>query len=236
MPPPRLIRIRRPPTIHVESGPFLPQLPAGVTLDAVDQAWRVLCASNPRYHDGDMLTVLGVNRNGHGGVTINLAQTSYRFHAVRHAGIDLKLQPLGVKAMVARVAQDNRWLMGQRSEHVSTYPGLWEFVPGGAVEPGMSIRDALLREWMEESGAGPESLEQPVPVAVLFDPVASTWEVVHRATIADELELRPSWEHAQLRWMRAEDIRARGTSLSRAAHLMLDLTHPASAIGSARLP
>ncbi|MDA0803554.1 MAG: NUDIX domain-containing protein [Planctomycetota bacterium] len=222
MPPPRLIRLRRPPILHVEPGPFLPPLPSETTLDDVDHAWRGLCALNPRYHDGEMLTVLGVSRNGYGGVTINLAQISYRFHAVRHAGIPLGLQPLGVKAMVSS-SDGDRFLMGQRSPSVSTYPGLWEFVPGGSVEPGMSIRDALHREWVEESGVAAESLRDLVPVAVLFDPDASTWEVVHRAELASECDLHTSWEHTSLRWLAVHEITSMRDSLSPACALMLEL-------------
>ncbi len=191
----------------------------------MDRAWEDLCASNPRYHDGDLLTVLGVSRNGHGGVTINLASTSYRFHAVRRAGVDLGLQPLGVKAMVAR---DGHWLMGKRSSSVSTYPSLWEFVPGGSVEPGTTPIDALAREWTEETGLPVEVLGPLVPEAVLFDPTALTWEIAHRARVAPHaasamLAMHPSWEHESLAWCTIEDIERLGDTLSPAAAMMMEL-------------
>lgn len=45
---------------------------------------------------------------------------------------------------------DGQFLLGQRSAD-TFYPGYWEF-PGGKVEPGETVRDALVRELHEELG------------------------------------------------------------------------------------
>ena len=44
-----------------------------------------------------------------------------------------------------------RFLMMQRSLHSKGWPGKWEF-PGGKVDRGEELTDALLREWKEETG------------------------------------------------------------------------------------
>ena len=45
---------------------------------------------------------------------------------------------------------DGQFLLGQRAAD-TFYPGYWEF-PGGKVEPGEAVRDALIRELQEELG------------------------------------------------------------------------------------
>lgn len=148
-------------------------MPDAVPLALVDERWEALRAENPRYFDGPMLQVLGVVRNGHGGVTIHVATTSYRFYAVQRTGIDTGTRPLGVKAL-CRVGDG--WLMGRRSESVAYYPGQWEFVPGGSVPAGEDPADVLMRELAEESGWSACSPARTI--AVLYDPGAYSWEIV----------------------------------------------------------
>ena len=126
---PRTIQLRRPPVIVRLEGRFVP---SAVALAEVDARWAALCAENPRYFDGALLQVMGVSRNGHGGVQIHVQECSYRFYAVQKSGplgpgLDCGVRPLGVKA----IATDGvRVLVGRRSQKVAYYPGAWEFVPG----------------------------------------------------------------------------------------------------------
>ena len=55
-----------------------------------------------------------------------------------------------VAAAVMLRAQGSEFLLAQRPEG-KVYAGYWEF-PGGKVEPGESVRDALIRELQEELG------------------------------------------------------------------------------------
>lgn len=144
-------------------------------LRLVDERWEALCRDNPRYFDGETLQVLGVVRNGHGGVTIHVAPTSYRQYAVQRTGIDTGTRILGVKGLCR--TPDGGWLMGKRGPEVAFYPGAWEFVPGGSASAGRTLPESVLGELSEESSwvaAGP-----PRPVAVLYDPPAFSWEVVY---------------------------------------------------------
>jgi len=187
----RVIPLRRPPVIVSLEGRFVP---AAVPLAEVDARWSALCAANPRYFDGSLLQVLGTSRNGHGGVQIHVQPCSYRFYAVQREGLDCGVRPLGVKA----VATDgSRVLMGRRSRTVAFYPGAWEFVPGGSVEPGATPSDEILRELREEAGLVPT--EPPVAVALLSDPHARTWEVVHRLRIAPGATPELGWEYDEFR-------------------------------------
>jgi 8-oxo-dGTP pyrophosphatase MutT (NUDIX family) len=173
-----------------------------VDLDRVERRWKALQAENPRYFDGDILHVLGHSRNGHGGVTIHVAPTSYRFYAVERPGrdvhggepIDCGVRPLGAKAFTM---VDGRLAMARRSRSVAFYPGEWEFVPGGGLEVDDDPARAVLRELAEETPY--EAIAPPVAIAFLYDPGALSWEVIHR------IEARPraerandahAWEHA----------------------------------------
>ena len=59
-----------------------------VGLAEIERRWEALVAANPRYFDGSLVQVLGVRRNGHGGVTIHGMPVSYRFYAVQRTGLD----------------------------------------------------------------------------------------------------------------------------------------------------
>jgi 8-oxo-dGTP pyrophosphatase MutT (NUDIX family) len=195
---PRLIRLRRPPVIHRVAEPFVPE----VSLEVVDRAWAGLVEMNPRFFDGPLLHVLGTSRNGHGGVTIHVAESSYRYYAVQRGlgqvqAIDCGLRPLGVKG-ISIVAGDGpqRYLMAKRSASVAYYPNAWEFAPGGVVEPGEEPSATLLRELAEETAFAAAS--NPSAIALLYDPEAFSWEVIFRLEVAprgDEGDAAHAWEH-----------------------------------------
>ena len=196
-----MILIRRPPVFSIHESRWVPEK---VSLDEVDEAWSGLCADNPKYHDGGVLHVLGVVRNGHGGVSMHLAESSYRFHAVRKLGIDTGIRPLGVKGFAT---YRDQVLVGRRSDRTGSYPGCWEYVPGGGVEPPVAggvidTCEVLRRELHEESGWITEG--PVVPVAVFLDEVVGTWEVLHTVAVAPAPDTTaedppPGWEYDELR-------------------------------------
>ncbi|MCP4833557.1 MAG: NUDIX hydrolase [Phycisphaera sp.] len=188
-------------------------VPEGVDLGEVDALWRTLVESNPRFHDGDCLHVLGVVRNGHAGATIHLAPTSYRFHAVRSLGMDTGVRPLGVKGLA--VVEDDvsgaRLIVGRRSRNSGSYPGRWEFLPGGGVEADpegrIDLVDVVRRELAEETGR--EARIDPVALAVLEDRVVGTWEVVFRMRLVGEAPVKPpGWEHDEIRLVDPDELPA----------------------------
>jgi 8-oxo-dGTP pyrophosphatase MutT (NUDIX family) len=189
---PRLIALRRPPQIAVMDGRFVP---TAASLDAVDDAWDRLRARVPRAHDGPMLHVAGTSRNGHGGVVIHCIESSYRFHACTHEGVDAGMRPLGVKGLCRAV--DGRLLMARRGSATLNYAGEWEFSPGGSVEPGTTPHAMLERELREETGWTATS--RPIARALLFDPVARSWEIVYSVAIAPPAIPVQGWECDEVR-------------------------------------
>ena len=187
----RLLPLRRPPLVSVVEGRFVPEL---CSLDEVDDAWVELRRRVPRAHDGPMLHVLGVSRNGHGGVTVHCIASSYRVHAVARVGLDTGMRPLGVKGIA--LTPGGGVLVARRSEAVLNHPGMWEFVPAGTMEPGVAPGEMLLRELAEETGWIPTA--PPAPRALLFDPEARSWEVVFTMTVRPPAVPVESWECERL--------------------------------------
>lgn len=169
-------------------------MPERATLSEIDAAWESLCARNPRFFDGPALQVLGASRNGHGGVQIHVQESSYRFLAVQALGVDCGCRSLGVKGVVR---EGERVLMGRRSHSVSRYPGAWEFVPGGTLEPGEAPEAAVVRELREETGL--EASAPPVAVALLYDEVAASWEVIFRLSVGSASLPELGWEYDEFR-------------------------------------
>ncbi len=204
----RMIRVRRPPTIRVVDEPFVP---AGLPADEVDRRWSALCAANPRLHDGRLLHVLGVHRNGAGGATIHVVEIAYRYYAINVADgdVDTGARPLGVKGVTKRIGASNasaEILVGRRAPWVASDAGKWELAPGGAVEPG-STPDAIVRDELHDETGLVVPASAVTALAIAFDPSARSWEIVYRLRIdADEHRVPAgNGEYDELRWWPVED-------------------------------
>ena len=186
----RTIHLRRPPVLATVPGVFIP---TAAPLDEVDGRWGAFRASHPRAFDGRILAVLGTSRNGHGGVQVHVQECAYRFYAVQRDGPDLGVRSLGVKG----IARDARgFLMGRRSQAVAYYPGAWEFVPGGGLEPAVEPAAQLARELREEAGL--VATAPPVARALLFDPGARSWEIVFCMTLDGRTPPAFGWEYDEM--------------------------------------
>ncbi|MBX3355183.1 MAG: NUDIX domain-containing protein [Phycisphaeraceae bacterium] len=220
--PARLFRLRRPALLQAQPGRFVP---LSVGMDEVDQAWSCACERNPRLFDGPLWHVAGCSRNGHGGVTLHVIESSYRFHAVRAIGVETGVRPLGVKGIVWR---NDQVLIGQRSSLVHAEPNRWEFVPGGTLEPGVQPAVAVTAELREEARWMPT--RTPVPTALLFDDAMCTWELIHELDATpiptEEFKAPPieSWELRRLASVSPTEVPQR--PLTRSAQLMLPLLWP----------
>lgn len=90
-------------------------------------------------------------------------------------------------------------LLVRRSDHRPTYPGRWSF-PGGHVESGETLVEALVRELGEEIGIVPTDYEL---LAVLTDPCNQRPARYHMFSItrwAGQPELRGD-EHSKMTWL-----------------------------------
>lgn len=99
----------------------------------------------------------------HDGVAARLAG-----YAERDGELHLELQPIrwalrlidedahgSMSALCVTRAADGRWLAGRRAAWLSTWAGRWALGAGGAVDPGESPADTLVRELEEEWSVRP---------------------------------------------------------------------------------
>ncbi len=169
-------------------------------MDEVDRRWDAVRDSNPSCFDGWAYNVLGVNRNGCGGAVLHIIECAYRFYAVQTEDFDLGVMGLGVKGITMRGRQA---LIGRRSRNVGVYPELWEFAPGGVVEPGKSPAEVIVSELSEETGLTTQS--RPTPIAVMCDPTARTWELIYLLN-DPQGEAQSTPEYSEVRWCGRDEL------------------------------
>ena len=192
--------------MHMQDDRFVPE----TSLSSVDNAWEALKKTNPKYFDGEILHVLTVNRTGCGGATLQVAPSSYRFHAVGGLGI----HPLGVKGICLH---EGKYLCGLRGAQSGVYPNEWEFAPAGTVEPMQSPEDVIERELEEETGMYLKA--PPIPIGLFLDEYTQSWELVYELSVEGEPEADGD-EYESLAWC---DVKTLPKPLSHAAQLMRTL-------------
>ena len=104
-----------------------------------------------------------------------------------------------IRVVAAVVRRYGRVLVCQRPGH-KRHGGLWEF-PGGKIEPGESVLDAMRRELAEELGATVTSVEE---MEFSFaDPGSEFVIEFYPAVIEGELRCR---EHTAFAWAQPEEL------------------------------
>ena len=107
----------------------------------------------------------------------------------------------------ALLVRDGRVLLGRRADDREWLPGAWDVI-GGHIEPGESAAAALARELAEELGVVPMAQRE----LGLLESDATRWRLRLYAVDAwsgGEPQNRRPDEHAELRWMPAEDAALR---------------------------
>lgn len=109
-----------------------------------------------------------------------------------------KTTPHMVVAVKGLLVREGRALIMRRSNGDHTAPGMWEF-PGGKLEFGEAIRDALRREISEETGLAATVGQLLYAESVLVSPVRQVIAINHLCT-ANEGEVELSFEHQAFMW------------------------------------
>ncbi|MBK9188274.1 MAG: hypothetical protein IPM33_04885 [Phycisphaerales bacterium] len=207
--------------------PIAPDRPPRITLlrgvapalspEAVAR-WAVLCAANPRFHDGPILSVVSIEPDAS---EITVRRDRYARLAVQpqvHTGVRL----LGVTAVLTASDAAGRAhvLLARRGEQVRLYAGLWELGPSGGVacpagDAAVLDFDDLLRsladEIEEEVGLPPPV--SPRVVAIARDHRAMSDDVVITGDMgsleaASEAMRTSAWEYREACWIPLDAVAA----------------------------
>ena len=111
-----------------------------------------------------------------------------------------------VEVVVFRIAEAPEFLVLQRSDHVSIYPGLWQIV-SGKLQKGEKAWQAAVREVREETGLLPQKLYNTPLTNVFYlsaDDSANLSPVL-AAQVDGSASVMLSAEHTAFRWLSREE-------------------------------
>lgn len=114
---------------------------------------------------------------------------------------------VGVKAVVQDA--DGRILMLQRKEPYHGEDFLRWDVPGGRIDVGEPILDALRREVKEETGLDVTEIGQPFHAQdILHNPKLHVVRITYPVKVTGEITIgqNPSDEHSEFRWFQRDEI------------------------------
>ena len=175
--------------------------------DQTETRWAELCAQNPKLFDGPISTVTSFDP---ASMRIGWSQGSYKMLAVQ-SQVDTRTWQLSVTALLV-AGQTRSVLIGKRSEHVHTYPGLWEFGPSGGVDPPAGeierayVLSEVHREMREEIGLE-HSMADARIVGVFRDSHVRSYDVLVRVPVEQEVVLASDdWEYDDMRWLPPDQL------------------------------
>ena len=167
--------------------------PYDAPTELVDQADRAIAALTERgspAHDGVGARLVDFTQTDDGRLKLDL-------QPVRWA---LRLVPGDASASVSALCvirdHEGRWLAGRRAAWLASWPGRWALGAGGAVDPGESPAQTLLRETDEEWSVAPERCVAEALVLLPHQMVM----FVGQAWLAPGAEVTRDPEHDEHAW------------------------------------
>lgn len=191
---------------------------------AIEAEWARLCAENPRYFNGPILAVVGVNP---GAGSVRVRRDEFKRLAVRPA-VETGVAQLGVTGVLEAndAAGRPHVLLGKRSDETRVFGGMWELGPSGGVDaPPISqstmdwtdVWRVLVNEIREEVGL-PIDPDPSPPAGVVCDAEGHSVELVVRVRIArpveellaaiDDESGTNRWEYDAIRWVPVDSLEA----------------------------
>lgn len=124
----------------------------------------------------------------------------------------LRIEPISISGICTA---KNKVLVGQRSDSVTQYPGLFELVPSGGIEPSSLIVDRVdltkqfYNELLDEAGIGKKLVKKITPFAFVHDLRKESYEIcanIHLAHEALNASEPPPAEYSKLLWMTKDQL------------------------------
>ncbi|MDJ0910969.1 MAG: NUDIX hydrolase [Woeseiaceae bacterium] len=174
----------------------LPPLTSEVE-DFVEAKWRREVKLNPRLYAGAILSPAAIHISTD-RIEIDCGVSDYRqFMGTTWPEVPEPLRRRALGQLAVIVTSDERLVVGVRSKDID-WGGLRAVIPGGRVQPDEGTpEEAILIEFREEAGIGPDEIESLRCVGVLEDRTSGrqNYEIVYLARIgcsASELVDRAS--------------------------------------------
>lgn len=191
----------------------------------VDQLWARALIQQPHLFDG---LIYGMqsweSKAGH--IHLSLATIPYRRLLAQWQRIDLAMiWPIGVCAVVHDAS--GRFLIGQRSESVSEYPGMYELAPAGSLDARHQGRPdpiaTLSSECAEELGLAEPMINSINLIGLAHDQYHDVVDLVYQIQLsaAAENQIRINGEYNALKWMGSDELAAVHTKLTPTTKLIL---------------
>lgn len=182
---------------------------------AIDAAWSDLCAANPRYFNG---RILSFERYDPATGVATARDEEYRAHAVKRS-VDLGLSFFGITGILCVRGGDgrDRVMLARRGAAVHDYPGMWELGPCGGIDPPETgdrltpddLGEELRREAGEELGLDLSGASLTHLALVHDTPdVGSTDLMVLVRLDATPETGRSNWEVSGTRWVTLDELAA----------------------------
>ena len=178
--------------------------------DKVDRAWDALCASNPKYHNGAILSF-----DSHEGNTIYAHVDEYKRHATRESA-NTWVDILSVTCLLTcGEGPGMRAMLGLRATNTHRYGDLWEFGPAGGVDAPESrtelnaqdLIEEARREAREETGLDLSTTHGEVS-ALLIDHKVGSADIIVRMNLREMPAPSTNWEYKAVRWCTRSELRA----------------------------
>ncbi len=179
----------------------LAPLPADIE-DFVETKWRREVELNPRLYAGEILSPAAIDVSAD-GIEIDCGVSDYReFMGTTWPEVPEQLRRRALGQLAVTITRDDRLIVGVRSREID-WGGLRSAVPAGRVQPDEGTpQEAILLEYREETGIGPEEIESLRCIGVLEDRTLGrqNYEIVYLArvgcTAAELVERAASAEHS----------------------------------------
>lgn len=168
--------------------------PAPEHAAAADAAITALRDRGSPSHDGLAARLTGHRVESDGRLVLDLQPVRWGLRLVEGDASD------SISALCLTRHADGRWLAGRRAQWLSSWAGRWALGAGGAVDPGESPAETLVRELREEWSVVPTRVRGEV---LLMLPQRMAM-FIGQAWLPEDAEIVPDDEHDAWTWWPAD--------------------------------
>ncbi len=202
--------------VKIESSSINVNLTDAVQAD-VDRIWHSESRKNPTLFNGQIACYAAHHVTADDTIVIKSFVSQYKYVIAQLQDCSLNcVHPLAVSGIV--VDKNQNVLIGKRSNHVTEYPGLLEFVPSGGISAeritGDRYKEQLVVELDEETGIPASCISRMFPIGLIFDPIHGIYDLALLVELGIEIDLNrlKSSEYSSFSLLNVRSLNAAMTS------------------------